>query len=325
MLRLLSLLQVHRHWRGDELAERLDVSERTLRRDIDRLRGLGYPVESVTGVTGGYQLAAGSSVPPMVFDHDEAVALAIGLRDVSQSTDAPTAEASLRALAKLTAMLPTTVRQKIELMSSVTDTNPMIRRLAPPAADVLGAIAQACRDSVRLTFDYGAADGAQTTRYVEPYRLVTLGQRWYLVAFDLDRNDWRTFRADRATNAAPLRNSFTARPLPASDLARYVDERIREMRPTIDVEFVVAADEADTRRAVGKWATVLPGPQPGTSRVTMTTDSFDWPLIALANVGVDFEVLSPPSFAEHVAQFAVRSERSTRAALGNRVALGQGT
>ena len=148
----------------------------------------------------------------MVFDHHEAVALAIGLCDVSQSTDATTAEALLCALAKLTAMLPTTVRQKIKLMSSVTDTNPMIRRLAPPAADVPGAIAQACRDGVRLTFDYGAADGAQTTRYVEPYRLVVLGQRWYLVAYDLDRNDWRTFRADRATNAAPFRNSFTARP-----------------------------------------------------------------------------------------------------------------
>lgn len=306
MLRLLSLLQVHRHWRGDELAERLDVSERTLRRDIDRLRGLGYPVESVTGATGGYQLAAGTSVPPMVFDHDEAVALAIGLRDVSQSSDPETAEASLRALAKLTAMLPATVRHKIELMSSVTDTNPGIRRLAPPAADVLGAIAQACRDSVRLTFDYGAADGARTTRYVEPYRLVTLGQRWYLVAFDLDRNDWRTFRADRAANAVPLRNSFTARPLPASDLARYVDERIREMRPTIDVEFVVSANETATRRAVGKWATVSPGPRPGTSRVSMTTDSFDWPLIALANIGGDFESLSPPTFADHVAQFARR-------------------
>jgi predicted DNA-binding transcriptional regulator YafY len=310
MLRLLSMLQLHRHWRGDELAERLDVSERTLRRDIDRLRGLGYPVESLPGVSGGYQLSAGSALPPMVFDHDEAIALAVGLRDVSQSTDQPTAEASLRALAKLTAMLPAAVRQKIELVSSVTDTNPMQRRLPPPAADVLGAIAQACRDVVRVNFDYETADGVRSQRYAEPYRLVTLGQRWYLVAFDLDRNDWRTFRVDRAANAIPARNSFSPRPLPATDLARYVDERIREIRPSIEVEFVVHASAEHARRSIGRWATIVDGPRPNTSRVLMTTDSFDWPVVALANLGVDFEVVRPLAFRAQLAAFANRIEQS---------------
>jgi predicted DNA-binding transcriptional regulator YafY len=304
MLRLLSMLQLHRHWRGDELAERLEVSERTLRRDIDRLRGLGYPVESLPGATGGYQLVAGSTLPPMVFDHDEAIALAVGLRDVSQSTDQRTAEASLRALAKLTAMLPTAVRQKIELVRSVTDTNPMQHRLPPPAADVLGAIAQACRDVVRVNFDYEAADATKSQRYVEPYRLVTLGQRWYLVAFDLDRNDWRTFRVDRASNAVPARNGFTPRALPAADLARYVDERIRDSRPTIEVEFVVHTSAEHTRRVVGRWANVSDGPLAGTSRVVMSTDSFDWPISALAGLDVDFDVVRPKELRDQLARFA---------------------
>ncbi len=309
MLRLLSMLQLHRHWRGDELAERLDVSERTLRRDIDRLRGLGYPVESLSGSSGGYQLSPGSTLPPMVFDHDEAIALAVGLRDVSQSRDQPTAEASLRALAKLTAMLPTAVRQKIELVSSVTDSNPLQRRLPPPAADVLGAIAQACRDVVRVNFDYETVDGTRSHRYVEPYRLVTIGQRWYLVAFDLDRDDWRTFRVDRAANAVPARNSFSPRPLPDTDLARYVEERIREIRPQVAVEFIVHAPADPTRRAVGRWATIHDGPRPNTTRVTMTTDSLDWPIIALANVGVSFEVIGPPELVDQLAAFAARIER----------------
>jgi predicted DNA-binding transcriptional regulator YafY len=311
MLRLLSLLQLHRHWPGTELAERLEVSERTVRRDIDRLRSLGYPVESLPGVAGGYQLGAGSTLPPMVFDHEEAIALAIGLRDVAHGTDPSTAEASLRALAKLTAMLPPSVRHHIDLMSSVTETNPLLRRSPSPDVAVLGAIAQACRDTVRLTFEYTAAGDVTSQRYVEPYRLVTIGRRWYLVAYDLDRDDWRTFRVDRTREPVPSRNSFDPRELPAADLVSYLQARIRDLKTTTDVELLVHAPVDKVTASVGRWATVTAGPRRGTSRVQMTTDSFDWPLIALANIDADFTVISPPEFNDHLSRFVARIGRAS--------------
>ncbi len=317
MLRLLSLLQLHRHWPGTELAERLEVSERTVRRDIDRLRSLGYPVASLPGATGGYQLGPGSTLPPMVFEHDEAIALAIGLRDVAHGSDPTTAEASLRALAKLTAMLPTSVRHHIELMSSVTDTNPFVRAAPTPDVTVLGTIAQACRDLVRVSFDYTAADGAVSARYVEPYRLVTLGRRWYLVAFDLDRTDWRTFRVDRAENPVPSRNSFDARPLPAVDLAAYLTERIRELRTSVDVEFIVHAPVEHVTAILGSSATVSAGPRRASSRVRMVADSLDWPLLALAKVDAAFTVIAPPELRDRLDSFAQRIAGTTSPGSGN--------
>jgi predicted DNA-binding transcriptional regulator YafY len=321
MLRLLSLLQLHRHWPGTELAERLEVSERTVRRDIDRLRSLGYPVESLPGVAGGYQLSAGSSLPPMVFDHDEAIALALGLRDVAHGSDPSTAEASLRALAKLTAMLPDAVRHQLELVSSVTDArNPWERRSEMPDVGVLGAIAQACRDSVRLSFSYTAVDGSGSNRYVEPYRLVNLGRRWYLVAYDLDRSDWRTFRVDRSHEPVPSRNSFDPRELPSDDLPRYIQARIRELRPSVDVELVFHAPPAEVAAVLGRWATVTAGPTETTSRVHISTDNFDGPVIAIANVtaslDIDFAVVGPPEFAEYLAAITERMNHSVRPTTG---------
>ena len=313
MLRLLSLLQLHRHWPGTELADRLEVSERTLRRDIERLRGLGYPVESVSGTAGGYQLGAGSALPPMVFDHDEAIALAIGLRDVAHGSDSSMAEASMRALAKLTAMLPQSVRTKVDLMRSVTETNPLVRHSPAPAVDVLGALAQACRDAVRLTFHYVAADSIETVRYVEPYRLVTLGRRWYLVAFDLDRDDWRTFRIDRAREPVPTHNSFDPRPLPATDLTSFVRERIRESRPTFEVELMIDAPVEIVTAAFGRWATVSSGPRSGSSRVRLTTDSLDWPIVMLANLDAPFDVVAPRELDERLRRFAARVAKPHKA------------
>ena len=256
MLRLLTLLQLHRHWPGADLADRLSVSERTIRRDVDRLRTLGYHVDSVPGATGGYQMAAGGTMPPTVFDRDEAVALAVGLRDVAHGTNPNTAEASLRALAKLTAILPGDVCQQIELVGDVTETTPFSHAASGPSPETLGAAAQACRDVVRLHFDYAAADGAHTRRYVEPYRLVTRGRRWYLVGFDLDRNDWRTFRIDRMAQLQPARNTFTPRPLPADDLAAYVGERIRALRPSYDIVIRINAPRDTVQHAFGRLAEV---------------------------------------------------------------------
>src|SRR6266851_2217327 len=186
-LRLLSLLQTHRFWPGDELADRLEVSPRTLRRDIDRLRELGYPVDAHRGVDGGYQLAAGAVLPPLVLDDEEAVALAIGLRTAAQGAVAGIEEASVRALAKVVHVMPPRLRRRVDALRAATV--PAVWATTGPTVDagLLTAVAQACRDEERLRFAYTVQSGERTARHVEPHRLVSLGRRWYLVAYDLLR------------------------------------------------------------------------------------------------------------------------------------------
>src|SRR5690242_7653356 len=184
-LRLLSLLQTHRYWPGPELADRLGVSARTLRRDVDRLRELGYPVEAQRGLEGGYQLGAGASLPPLVLEDDEAVALALGLRLAAQGAVDGIEEASVRALAKVGQIMPPRLRRQVEALR--TATVPAAWRGGGPNVDAeaLTLLAQACRDEERLRFGYTAQNGEQSSRHVEPHRLVSMGRRWYLVAYDL--------------------------------------------------------------------------------------------------------------------------------------------
>lgn len=213
-LRLLSLLQTHRYWSGTELTERLRVSARTLRRDIDRLRELGYPVDARPGVDGGYQLAAGAALPPLVLDDDEAVAITVCLQAGSQGAGDGLAEPSIRALGKLVTVLPTRLRSRVDALRAMTESSAWT---AVPLSDVdpavLTDLALTCRREERLTFTYTAADGRTSTREVEPHRLVSLGRRWYLVAYDLTRHDWRTFRVDRLTASATTGARF--RPAPS--------------------------------------------------------------------------------------------------------------
>jgi predicted DNA-binding transcriptional regulator YafY len=202
MLRLLSLLQTHRYWPGPELAERLEISERTVRRDVDRLRELGYPVDASRGVAGGYQLQAGAAVPPLLLDDDEAVAIAVGLRTAAAGGVAGFEETSVRALAKVIQLLPPRLRRRIDALRAVT--SPVVFGGGPtldPAA--LTTIALACRGEERLRFDYTAREAETTARHVEPHRLVSVGRRWYLIAWDLERGDWRSFRVDRLSGPAP--------------------------------------------------------------------------------------------------------------------------
>ncbi len=204
-LRLLSLLQARRYWPGAELAERLRVSPRTLRRDIDRLRELGYPVQAQRGVEGGYQLAAGAALPPLLVDDEEAVALAVGLQAAAQGAVEGIAESSVRALAKVVQVMPARLRRRVEALGAMTVPASWGGE-AQPSADphALTTVALACRDSERLRFSYIAAGGEQSARHVEPHRLVLLTRRWYLVGYDLTRHDWRTFRLDRlSAPAAP--------------------------------------------------------------------------------------------------------------------------
>ena len=296
-LRLLSLLQQRRYWAGAELADRLGVSLRTLRRDVDRLRELGYPVEARRGVDGGYELAPGAALPPLVLDDEEAVALAVGLQTAAHSAVAGTAESSVRALAKVVQVMPPRLRRRVEALRAVTEPAPWggPRDVVDP--DALAVVAQACRDAERLEFAYTAADGTPTDRRVEPHRLVTLGRRWYLVAFDLDRGDWRSFRLDRLVRPRPTGARFAPRRLPAEDAVAFVRAGMGPGPAPVAVEAVVAAPAGPVRARIGRWADVE-DVGAGRSRVRMETDSLDWPAFALGVLGAEVTVVTPPELLE---------------------------
>lgn len=310
-LRLLSLMQSRRNWAGAELARRLGVSVRTLRRDVERLRDLGYPVEAQPGVDGGYRLAPGASLPPLVLDDDEAVALVVGLQAAAQTAVAGMAEASVRALTKVVQVLPVRLRRRADALRAVT-VSAGWRSDANVDPHELTAVAQACRDTERLEFGYTAANGESTERLVEPFRLVALGRRWYLVAFDLTRGDWRSFRLDRLTGPRPTGARFAPRPLPADDAAAFVRAGIRSWSPTHDVEVLVEAPVDDVRRRIGQWSTVEDAGE-GVSRVRMQTDDLSWPAFALGLVGARFTVVSPPELGGLVGEWGRRFTRATAA------------
>ncbi|MEU1387635.1 MULTISPECIES: YafY family protein [unclassified Nonomuraea] len=212
LLRLLSLLQARRDWTSTELATRLGVTTRTIRNDIGRLRALGYPVDARPGVAGGYRLGSDGALPPLLLDDDEAVAVAIGLRTAASGSIAGIEETSMRALAKLQQVLPARLRHRVSAFQAYA--LPMPSRGSQVDPDVLTVIASACRDHERLRFDYRAHSGAAGLRSVEPYRLVHDRRRWYLVAWDVDRDAWRTFRVDRIEPRTPTGPRFTPRELP---------------------------------------------------------------------------------------------------------------
>src|SRR5829696_8077083 len=230
LLDLLSLLQARRDWPGAELAGRLEVSGRTVRRDVGRLRGLGYPVESLTGPAGGYRLRAGLAMPPLLLDEGEAIAIAVGLRTAARASVAGIEETSVRALVKLEQVLPAHLRRRVAALGSATIAAGVTGPTVEPRH--LTAIAAACRDSECLRFEYRSREGAATRRDVEPHSLVNLGRRWYLVGWDRDRDDWRTFRLHRLSRPAATGRRFTARTLPAKDAAAYVEQSISGGAPS---------------------------------------------------------------------------------------------
>ncbi|MCE7011260.1 YafY family transcriptional regulator [Kibdelosporangium philippinense] len=221
LFQLLSLLQTSRDWSGADLASRLSVDVRTVRRDIERLRDLGYPVVAAQG-RAGYRLGAGAKLPPLLLDDEEAIAVAIGLRTAASGTIAGIEESSLRALAKLEQVLPSRLRHRVQLVRSVTETLPSHGPTVDP--DTLTAIAVACRDHEVLRFDYSSHDGTASTRKTEPHRVVHTGRRWYLVGWDLDRGDWRTYRVDRIKPRIPTGPRFNPREVPP--LAGYVSRGV---------------------------------------------------------------------------------------------------
>src|SRR5215208_925531 len=248
LLTLLSLLQARRDWPGTELADRLEVSGRTIRRDIERLRDLGYPVESMTGPAGGYQLRAGTAMPPLLLDDDEAIAIAVGLRTAAGASVTGIEETAVRALVKLEQVLPAHLRRRVSALGSATIAAPVSGPTVDPHH--LTVIATACRDSECLRFAYRSRDGTETRRELEPHSLVNLGRRWYLVGWDRRRDDWRTFRVDRLDRPSATGRRFTARSLPASDAAAYVAQSIAGARSRYEARVTVQAsvEEITARR-----------------------------------------------------------------------------
>lgn len=309
-LRLLSLLQNHRYWPGTELAERLGVSVRTLRRDVDRLRELGYPVEAQRGVDGGYQLAAGAALPPLVVDDEEAVALAVGLQAAAQGPVEGIAESSVRVLAKVVQVMPARLRRRVEALRAMTVPGawggPATTGVDPA---VLTVVALACRDSETLRFDYVAANGQHTERNVEPHRLVSLGRRWYLVAYDLIRHDWRNFRVDRLSAPEPTGARFRPRALPAADAAEFVRTRLVNLPRPYRVEVLVDAPAEIVKERIGRWGIIEPV-DAAHCRMRMTVDSLDWPIMALGNADADFHIVSPPELIDEIHRWGARFTRA---------------
>jgi predicted DNA-binding transcriptional regulator YafY len=306
MLRLLSLLQTHRFWSGDELADRLAVSPRTVRRDVDRLRELGYPVRASRGVAGGYQLEAGASLPPLLLEDEEAVAIAAGLSTAAASAPAGHEEPALRALSKIVQVMPAPLRRRVAAIQEYTV--PVVFPGPAVDASVLACLAQACRDDERVTFSYTARDAPPTSRRVEPHRLVTLGRRWYLVGYDLDRQDWRTYRLDRLADPQLTGARFRQRTLPAPDAAAFVRQGIDAARPHIAVEVTVLAPAAAVTPLAGHWATVT-AVDADSCVLTMDVDTLDWPVLLLGSLAADFEVVTPPELVSRLRSVGERFAR----------------
>jgi predicted DNA-binding transcriptional regulator YafY len=294
-LRLLSLLQTHRFWAGTELAGRLDVSERTLRRDIERLRELGYPVHSNRGVEGGYQLGPGGSMPPLVVDEDEAIAMVVALGSAASGLSGSLSEASLSALTKVVQVLPTRLRRRAEALRAATVDSPFSQ--APEVeAGVLSAVAQAVRDQERLRFGYtakgGSTPGKDLRRHLEPHRLVTVGRKWYLLGYDLDRQDWRSFRMDRLREPKGTRATFRPRDIPGGDAAAYVRKGLSRGE-TMRLLVTVAAPESHVSPRIGPWATVVASDKTS-CRLEIEANDVRWAAFGLAALEAPVTIHSAP-------------------------------
>src|SRR6266536_2754530 len=308
LLELLSLLQARRDWPGAELAQRLEVSRRTIRRDVDRLRALGYPVESLSGPAGGYRLRAGTAMPPLLLDEDEAIAIAVGLRTAARASVAGIEETSVRALVKLEQVLPAHLRRRVGALGSATITLPVDGPTVDPQH--LTVIAAPCRDSERLRFGYRSRDGTESRREVEPHALVNHGRRWYLVAWDRRREDWRTFRLDRLAKPASTGLRFTPRRLPAKGAAAYVERSITGAPNRFEALVTLHAPAEEIRgRIPVHWGAIEPV-DAYTCEYRTGDDDLQWLALRIAMLGVDFEVHEPPELVEHLRGLALRLTRA---------------
>ncbi|MFG2089498.1 helix-turn-helix transcriptional regulator [Spirillospora sp. NPDC048824] len=315
LLRLLSLLQTPREWSGAELGGRLGVTARTIRRDVDRLRELGYPVHATHGSTGGYRLTAGAAMPPLLLDDDEAIAIAIGLRTAAAGAVTGIEDTSLRALAKLEQVLPHRLRNRVAALTEAAVSLPP-QEGAPPPADpgVLALLAGACVTREKVRFAYSAAGGRETRRLAQPHRLVTVGRRWYLVAYDEDRGDWRTFRADRITGPHRTGMRGPERELPGgADAAAWAMDALAGGSGTIRARLLLHVPIEEAAEHVTAWQGVLEPVDDHTCRLHTRSDSLRFLAYRITLLTVDYTLLDPPELAAHLAAIAGRATRAVRA------------
>ena len=311
LLQLLAMLQARRDWSGKDLASRLEVSTRTIRTDIERLRGLGYPVEATPGVRGGYRLGHGTTMPPLLLDDEEVVAVTVGLRTTTGSGVTGIEEASLRALVKLEQLMPSRLRHRIDAIRtatvSVPGTGPTVD------SEVLGAIAAAIRASERLRFTYVDYQERQTVRTVEPERLVVWGSRWYLLAWDVDRNDWRIFRVDRITPRTPSGPRFKPRTLTDDEAASYVQRSASTATWRYRARIRIHAP-ADQARALLPLAVSVSADGPEHCIIEVGSDTPHQLALYIGLLDADFEILDPPDLADAFTRLAERYQRAVKGA-----------
>jgi predicted DNA-binding transcriptional regulator YafY len=309
LLRLLWLLQSRRYWSGAELSERVEVDARTVRRDIDRLRELGYAVEASPGLGGGYQLKAGSALPPVLLDDEEAVTVAVAVRAAASSIGRME-ETAIGLLAKLDQLLPLRLRRRASALHSVTLSLAHAER-APPI-DVLTQVACACRDRLKLRIHYRDRGGNVTVRTLEPIRLVHTGRLWYLVAWDPAREDWRTFRMDRVQRIASSGPKFMPREFPG-DIAAYVARSITQVPYRYRMRIRLKGTVAELAQRIPGWCGVLEVLDEESCTLTTGADSIEALAAQVVLTGADFEILGTPELAAELREIAARLERATRA------------
>lgn len=312
LLRLLSLLQTRQHWAGAALATELGVARRTLRNDVDRLRELGYPVQATPGVGGGYGLAPGATLPPLLLDDEEAVAVAVGLRTAAGGAVTGLEETSVRALAKLELTLPSRLRRRINAMQTYTVAVADDSPLGPPAVDpsILTTLVAACRDRERLRLDHASNSGTITRRTVEPYRLVNHGGRWYLVGYDLEADAWQTFPVERLTPRIPTGPRFEPRPPPPEGLVEHVARGAAtstwEYRARVRIHAPLAVVAARLPRTAGELTAV----DDDSCDLESGADDPATMLRYLSMLDLDFSVPEAPELAAEVRKLAERYARA---------------
>ncbi len=310
LLRLLSLLQTPRDWTGSELALRLEVSPRTIRHDVERLRALGYPVHATRGSVGGYRLEAGASLPPLLLEDDEAVAVAIGLRTATSGAVTGIEETSLRALSKLEQVLPPRLRRQVSTLQQVTV---HVRRRPVMTVDpaVLTELARLARERFTLRFDYSDRQQAASQRRVEPYRIVNVGQRWYLVAWDLDRADWRTFRLDRIRAGMSAGPRFTPRELTEAEVEALVSRGVPVEARRHQARVLVRAAAAELAQRFGPWLGTITAVDDTSCVVETGADDVEMLAGYLGLLGADFSISGPPELVAAVRALAARYAAAT--------------
>jgi predicted DNA-binding transcriptional regulator YafY len=307
LLRLLSLLQSRRQWSGRDLSERLEIDARTVRRDVDKLRELGYPVRASSGLGGGYQLGAGSSMPPVLLNDDEAVAVAFALRTAAGSVG-KMEETAIGLLAKLDQVLPNRLRKRASALHAVTIS--LASAQVVPPVDVLARIASACRDNMRVKLSYKDRDGKSSSRILEPLRLAHTGSRWYLVAWDTQRDDWRTFRVDRVERVISAGPQFVPRKFP-EDIATYVQRSIRHVSYRYRIRLRLQGTVEALQKQVPRWCGVLEAEEGGTCCTLSTgAESIEMLAAILVMTTADFEIVDAPELVPDLRRIV---ERLTRA------------